>query len=109
MSAVELVGDADTVLAFALGGVPGQIVADADAARAAVAAVVQRVHAGGGPLRRPILLLITRGIADLIRSEIDRVTLDARGPSVLEIPGFHDPLGRGSAQAAVHRVLGLRR
>lgn len=97
MSAVEVVGDADTVLAFALGGVPGQIVEDAGAARAAVAAVVQRVHQGGGPVRQPILLLVTRGIAEMMRSEIDRVILDARGPLVLEIPGFHDPLGLGPA------------
>jgi vacuolar-type H+-ATPase subunit F/Vma7 len=107
MTPIEVVGDRDTVLAFQLGGVPGRIVETAEEARAAVAAAVAAVHRDGGPARRPVLLLVTRGTAEPIREYLDRVILDRAGPLVLEIPGFGEPAGERPVERFVERVLGM--
>ena len=107
-SAVPLavVGDRDTVLTFQLGGVPGQVVHTADEACATIAEVVAAVHRDGGPARRPVLLLVTRGTAERIRTYLDRVMLDPGGPLILEIPGLGEP-GERPVERFVERVLGI--
>jgi vacuolar-type H+-ATPase subunit F/Vma7 len=107
MTAVQLIGDADTVLAFALGGVSGQVTQTADEAQAAVAAVVQQLRKAGGLLQHPTLLLITHGAAAMIRGYLNELTLDPAAPVVLEIPGFGEPLGESPLAGFVRRVLGV--
>jgi vacuolar-type H+-ATPase subunit F/Vma7 len=107
MTAIQLIGDADTVLAFALGGVPGQVTQSAADAEAAVGDVVRLVHAAGGLLQRPTLLLITHGVAAMIRGYLSEVMLDPAAPVVVEIPGFGEPLGTSPLAGFVRRVLGV--
>ncbi len=108
MSPIQVLGDAETVLAFALGGIPGRVVRTVDEARAAMESAVSDVHAAAAAERQPVLLLVTQGTAELIRTDLNRVMLDSRGPLVLEIPGFGESLGRSSLERFVQRVLGVR-
>ena len=107
MNSLQVIGDADTVLAFALGGVAGTVVHTAEEARAAVGAVVTTVRHAGGPVRQPALLLVTYGTAARIRDYLDGVSLDPNGPLILEIPGVGDPPARGRVDSVVERVLGV--
>jgi vacuolar-type H+-ATPase subunit F/Vma7 len=102
MTPVEVLGDRDTVLAFQLGGVPGQVV---DTAQEARAAVVAAVHRGGGPAQQPVL---THGTAERIRGYLDDVMVDRGGPLILEIPGLGEPTGGSPVGRFVERVLGVR-
>jgi vacuolar-type H+-ATPase subunit F/Vma7 len=88
MNPVEVIGDPETVLAFALGSIPGRVAQTAAEAQAAVEAALQASRRAGGPVRAPALLLITRRSAALIRAYLAQIILDARGPLILEIPGF---------------------
>ncbi|HVO28092.1 MAG TPA: V-type ATP synthase subunit F [Candidatus Margulisiibacteriota bacterium] len=108
MNPVQVIGDADTVLAFALGGVPGHVVSSTDDARAAVDAVVNAVRRAGGPVREPTLLLVTSAIAERIRAHLDAVMLDANAPLILEFTGFSDPPSDSRVARLVGRVLGVR-
>ncbi|HSP96581.1 MAG TPA: V-type ATP synthase subunit F [Candidatus Dormibacteraeota bacterium] len=107
MTPIRVLGDRDTVLAFQLGGVPGQVVQTAAEARAALDAAVAEVHREGGPARRPVLLLVTHGTAERIREDLDRAMLDPAGPLVLEIPGLGEATGERPVERFVERVLGL--
>jgi len=107
MNAIHVIGDANTVLAFALGGVPGQVAHSADDARAAVDLVVDAVRRAGGPVQCPTLLLVTSSTADRIRSHIEAVMLDASAPLILEFPGFSDRPAKGPVERFVDRVLGV--
>jgi vacuolar-type H+-ATPase subunit F/Vma7 len=105
MNPVQVVGDHNTVQAFALGGVPGHVVHTADEARTAMDAVIEALRSGGGPVQHPTLVLITHRTADRIREYLDRLILDTHGPLVLEIPGFAEPLGESPLERFVARVL----
>jgi vacuolar-type H+-ATPase subunit F/Vma7 len=107
MTAIEVLGDRETVLAFRLGGVPGRIVRSAEEARAALDAAVAAARQGGGPGRRFALLLVTRGAAERIRADLDRALLDPTGPLVIEIPGLGEPAGQRPVERFVERVLGM--
>jgi vacuolar-type H+-ATPase subunit F/Vma7 len=107
MTAIRLIGDADTVLAFALGGVPGQVTESAAEAEAAVGDIVRLVRSAGGLLQCPTLLLITHGVAAMIRSYLNDVMLDPAAPVVVEIPGFGEPLGTNPLAAFVRRAVGV--
>lgn len=108
MTAVYVIGDSNTVLAFALGGVPGQVAQSALEARAAVEAVVATVRPAGGAAEHPTLLLVTHAAADWIRDDIQRLLLDTGAPLVLEIPGFGEPPGQSIVGRFVARLLGMR-
>jgi vacuolar-type H+-ATPase subunit F/Vma7 len=108
MTPIQVIGDPDTVLAFALGGVEGQVARTATEARAAVQAVVDAVRRNGGPGRSPRLVLVTHHTAALLPAYLAAVMLDASAPLVLEIPGFGEPPGERPLQRFVERVLGIR-
>lgn len=108
MNAVQVVGDADTVLAFRLGGIPGHVVHSASEARAAMAAVAEQLRGAGGPARQPVLVLVTQETAQLMREYLNAVILDPSGPLVLEIPGFGAATGGRPLERFVERVLGVR-
>lgn len=107
MTAIQLIGDTDTVLAFALDGVSGQVTQTAGEAQAAVAAIVQQLRDAGGFLQRPTLLLITHGAAAMIRGDLNQLALDPAAPIVLEIPGLGEPLDENPLAGFVRRVLGV--
>jgi vacuolar-type H+-ATPase subunit F/Vma7 len=107
MTAVELIGDADTVLAFALGGIPGHVTGTPDETAAAVAAVVGRVRAAGGLQHCPTLLLITHAAAAMIRADLNALMLEPAAPVVLEVPGFGEPHDASPLAGFVRRVLGV--
>ena len=107
MSAVQVLGDANTVLAFALGGVPGRVVRTAADARAAVTAILTAAHAPAEAGQAPTLLLVTSRVAELARDVLEPASLDAHGPLVLEIPGFGEAPGRDPVGDFVERVLGV--
>ena len=108
MKPLQIVGDRDTVLAFALGGIPGRTAETAAEALAAVQAVVDAVRREGGPVRAPALVLVTYRTAALIRDYLSELILDPNAPLVLEIAGFGEPPGERLAQRSVERVLGIR-
>ena len=107
MNPIQVIGDADTVLAFALGGVPGHVVRSADEARAAVDAVVTAVRRGGGPVQQPTLLLLASATAERIRDYLDGVMLDANAPLILELNGFGTAAAASPVERFVGRVLGV--
>ena len=106
MDPIQLIGDADTVLAFRLGGISGQAVSTAAAARDAIDRIVEAVHQEGGPLAAPVLLLVTHGTAERIRPYLEAVTLDPTAPLVLEIPGVGEEIGYNPVGTIVRRLLG---
>jgi vacuolar-type H+-ATPase subunit F/Vma7 len=108
MRAIRVIGDRDTVLAFALGGVRGVVTQTPSEARAALRTVVEEVRAAGGVRRHPTLVVVTRTVADGIRADIDAATLDAAGPLVLEVPAVHEPRGERRSRSLVERVLHMR-
>lgn len=108
MNPIQVVGDADTVLAFALGGVPGQIAGNGAEAHAALETIVNQLRAEGGPVRSPALVLVTQRVAHLIRDYLNELVLDPSAPVVLEIPGFVDGGGERPLERFVQRVLGVR-
>jgi vacuolar-type H+-ATPase subunit F/Vma7 len=107
MTPIHVIGDAETVLAFAVGGVSGHVVSRADEARSVFETLGDAMHDGGGPSRQPVLVFVTQGTARLIRSFLDQLILDATGPLVVEIPGVGETLGEARAEWLVERVLGV--
>jgi vacuolar-type H+-ATPase subunit F/Vma7 len=107
MIPVRVIGDADTVLAFGLGGVPGRVVRSAEEAHAAVEDVVTAVRRAGGPVQHPTLLLVTTATAQRIRDYLDAVMLDANAPLILEITGFGEKPSESPVERFVERVLGV--
>ncbi|HXQ22372.1 MAG TPA: V-type ATP synthase subunit F [Candidatus Acidoferrales bacterium] len=107
MTPIQIIGDEHTILAFALGGIPGHVARTPDEARRIIEMIIGEVRQHGGPARHPALLLVTAGTAERIRDYLDEVVLDASGPLILEIPGFEEPQGRSPATGFVARVLGM--
>lgn len=105
MNAIRVIADRDTVLAFALGGVPGSVTETPAAARTALRAVVDEVRAAGGVRRHPIVVVVTRRVADGVRAEIDAVTLDPAAPLLLEIPAMREAGGERRARSVLERML----
>lgn len=109
MNPIQLLGDADTVLAFALGGIPGRVVSSAADVRAAIDAVAQeRARQQDGREQQPVLVLVTQSAAALIGDDLHRAVLDPHGPLIVEIRGFGDPPSESPLQRFVQRVLGVR-
>ena len=106
MNPIQVLGDADTVLAFGLGGIPGRVVSSAAEVRAALDAVAHEraQQAEGGA----VLVLVTQGAAALVGDDLQRVVLDPDGPLIVEIPGFGEPSRESPLQRFVQRVLGVR-
>ncbi len=107
---IEVVGDRETVLAFALGGVPGRVVLAAAEAPAVVEAAIAaaRDRAAADASHPARILLVTSSVAAGTRDVIDRATLDPNAPLVLEIPGFADRPAKSRVGHFLERVLGGR-
>jgi len=107
MNGMHVIGDADTVLAFALGGVAGSVVTTAADVRATLVAAADAVRAHGHEARRPLLVLITRSAAALATDDVRRMTLDPTAPLLLVIAGYGEG-GGAVVDDFVERVLGVR-
>lgn len=97
----HVIGDEDTVLGFRYAGIPGEIVANAEEARAAL----ERAD------RDPDLaiIIITDVIADLIRPEVNRVRFDQVLPLLVEVPGPGGPSPkRSDLLALIREAVGIR-
>ncbi|MBM4033087.1 MAG: Vacuolar H+transporting two-sector ATPase F subunit [Planctomycetes bacterium] len=79
----HVVGDEDTVLGFRYAGVPGEVVATAAEARAAL----EKFKTPGDVA----ILIITDAVADLVRSEVNALRFDFELPLVVEVPGPAGP------------------
>ena len=108
MSAIQLIGDANTVLAFALGGVPGAVAQNSVDALAAIQSVRDAVGTQPGPSRSPVVLLVTQQVADSIREHLTALVLETRSVLVIEIPGFSEIAGPNPLRRFVEKVLGVR-
>ena len=107
MTGMHVIGDADTVLAFAIGGVSGSIVTTAADVRTVLAAAADAVRAKPGESRKPLLLLISRGAASLARDELRAMTLEPKAPLILVIAGYNERGGE-LVDDFVERALGVR-
>ena len=107
MKGIHVIGDADTVLAFALGGVEGSPVTTPTEVRTALAAATDAVRARSRTGRQPLLLLVSRWAAALAADELRAMTLDPKAPLILVIPGYAEH-GGGVADDFVERALGVR-
>ena len=104
MNDIAVIGDRDTVLAFALGGIEGYVVADADGARQAL----ERARRSNvdAPTK---LVLVTQTVADLLGGLAELDGAPSSLPLVLEIPGFGEGEKRRSLQQLLTRVLRIGR
>jgi vacuolar-type H+-ATPase subunit F/Vma7 len=95
---IAVIADPDTVLAFRLAGIAGQVAHSA----ADVAALVDQ-------LRREEmgLMLITEALADGNRELVEKLLLEPGGPLIVEIPEFKGPMTRKTR--ATDRIAALLR
>jgi vacuolar-type H+-ATPase subunit F/Vma7 len=108
MSPIQVIGDANTVLAFALGGVPGTVAQDSADAVAAIQSLRDAVGMQPTPARSPVVLLVTQQVADSIREHLKALLLETRSVLVIEIPGFGEAPGVNPLRRFVEKVLGVR-
>jgi len=94
------IADEDTVRGFRLAGVPGQAVASAPEAAAAMAtAVAQRDCA---------VVILTERVADGIRPQVERIRFELQQPLIVEIPGPDGPLpNRKSLRQLAQEAVGI--
>jgi len=97
----HVVGDEDTVLGFRYAGVPGEIVATADEARAALE-----------QFKRPgdvAVLIITDTIADLVRAQVNTLRFDFELTLVVEVPGPAGPsASRKDLLTLIREAVGIK-
>ena len=95
----RIIGDELTVLGFSLVGVAGEVATDPESAAKAFDNALGENETG--------ILLITEGIADLIRRRVDELLFSDRFPLVLEIPDYHGPLNRQTLREMVNEAIGV--
>ena len=105
MNPLVVLGDADTVLAFALGGIRGHVAQSVEQAQAAWH------HLFGEESMRdpPGLVLVTHAVAAHLRDELSQARRQAAGPLVVEIRGFAEPPQESTSARLVGRTLGAGR
>lgn len=95
-----VLGDEDAVLGFALVGVAGKAVHDADAARTTLDELLDREDVE--------IVLITEDWAATLRERVDELKMSASRPVILEIPSREaKPTGR-SLRELVQQAIGIR-
>lgn len=101
MEKIYVIGDADTVTAFRLGGVEGAVTApDPASVGGAFAGLAGRPDAG--------VILITREMAEHAGDGILDWNLNRVKPVIVEIPGIHDERGLGkSLMSYITEALGI--
>ena len=95
------IADEDTVRGFRLAGVPGQAVASAAAAAAALQVAADS--------RGADVILLTEGLAAEIGPLVETIRFEREHPLILEIPGPEGPSpGRRTLRELVEEAVGLR-
>lgn len=94
------IADEETVRAFRLAGVAGQVVDAGPMAAAAIEQAAAQPDCG--------ILILTQSIAASIRSLVDTIRLERDRPLIVEIPGPDGPLpGRKSLRRFVQEAVGI--
>ena len=92
--------DQDTVRGFALAGIAGTAVADAEATASALAAALAHPEIG--------LIIITDEAASRVRALVDAVRLERLRPLIVEIPGPRGPQAGGrNLQQQMQEAVGI--
>jgi V/A-type H+-transporting ATPase subunit F len=95
------IADEDTVRGFRLAGVPGDVVASATEAAAAIDAAAARSDCG--------VIILTDKIADTIRLQVEQIRFERERPLILEIPGPAGPAHeRKSLRRLMQEAVGIR-
>lgn len=96
-----VLGCAEIVAAFALGGVPGRAVSG----RLEALEALETAREEHG-LR---IVIVEEQVAETARQELEAMKLDHRAPLIVEIPGFAGPLEtRRTPLEQVRQALGIR-
>ena len=105
MNPLVVLGDADTVLAFALGGVRGHVAQSVEQAQAAWHDLLgeESTH------DPPALVLVTHAVAAHLRDELAQLRRQAAAPLVVEIRGFAEAPQESTSARLVGRMLGAGR
>lgn len=96
-----VIGSLDAVLGFGLVGVHGQVVTTAQEINQALDEALQDPEAG--------IILVTEGVAELIRPRMDQLMMRSTVPLVVEIPGPEGPCpDRPSLNEVIRRAIGVK-
>ncbi len=97
----HVIGDEDTVLGFRYAGIPGETVADVDAARQAFQRALKLPDVG--------IVIITDRVADTIRPTVNAQRFGQALPLVVEVPGPKGPSPqRQDLLALIREAVGIR-
>jgi len=96
-----IIGDEDAVLGFGMVGVQGRIVRTAAEAHESFNQALSDREIG--------IVIITEGIAELIRPEVDRFLFSEQFPLIVEIPNREGKLtGRPTIREMVNTAIGIK-
>ena len=96
-----ILGDEDAVLGFGMVGVQGSIIRTAEEAHEHFNQALSDKDIG--------IIIITEGIADLIRPEVDRFLFSEQFPLIVEIPSRVGRLpGRPAIREMVNAAIGIK-
>lgn len=96
-----IIGDEDAVLGFGMVGVQGRIVRTAAEAHECFNQALSDREIG--------IVIITEGIAELIRPEVDRFLFSEQFPLIVEIPNREGKLtGRPTIREMVNTAIGIK-
>jgi vacuolar-type H+-ATPase subunit F/Vma7 len=96
-----VIGSEPAVWGFALTGVQGQVVLNADELNRALDAALEAPGVG--------IVLVTQDVAALARARVDALTVRSEVPLIVEIPGPEGPLpGRPSITETLRRTIGVK-
>lgn len=96
---IYVIGNQDAVLGFALVGVGGRIVTDAQEVKGALDASLADRSIG--------LLLITSDVAEYARERVDALKVSSFAPLVVEVPGQQAGERPPSLKDLVQRAVGI--
>ena len=89
----HVIGDEDMVVGFRFAGVPGTVVETAEEAGEALRASTER---------RDGVLIVSEGVAESIRKQIDAVRFGQELPLIVEVPG---PEGARKESPSLFRLI----
>ena len=99
MDTIYTLGDRDTVAAFQLAGVPGQVV-DSGTVAQTLARLLRQGDVG--------IVLVTRELAAALPQSLSRMNMERFVPALIEIPAVDDARGFGpSVLGALTHALGV--
>ena len=97
----HVIGDEDTVLAFRLAGVEGEVVETPEQTLDALKSAFEIEGLG--------IIILSERLAVTIRHEVDRYIYKTTFPLIIEIPDRLGPVeGRGSVRDLIRAAVGVR-